>query len=395
MDGAPERGFATRAIHGQELPPVEQDAPSVPIYQTATFRFDSSEAFAETINFRRPGYTYTRGYGNPTLLAFERVMAELEGTESAISFASGMAAIHTVVTTLASSGDTVVASSELYGGTYSLFDSLLPRYGVDVRFVSPHDHDAVRAALGGAAFLYVETIANPNVTVADLEALGSVVGEAGVPSVVDNTFASPYLCNPASYGFDYVLHSATKYIGGHADLIGGVVCTTEERMAGLRATVIETGGTMAPLEAWLSMRGLMTLEIRMDRHSRTALELTSWLEGHPKVERVHYPGLPSHPQHEVARRELARGFGGMAAFEVVGGVDAGQRFCDALELAWVAASLGGIQTLVCHPASTTHRQLDPAARKAAGIADGLIRLSVGLEDLDDLRADFERALEKV
>ena len=395
MDGAPERGFATRAIHGQELPPVEQDAPSVPIYQTATFRFDSSEAFAETINFRRPGYTYTRGYGNPTLLAFERVMAELEGTESAISFASGMAAIHTVVTTLASSGDTVVASSELYGGTYSLFDSLLPRYGVDVRFVSPHDHDEVRAALGGAAFLYVETIANPNVTVADLEALGSVAGEAGVPSVVDNTFASPYLCNPASYGFDYVLHSATKYIGGHADLIGGVVCTTEERMAGLRATVIETGGTMAPLEAWLSMRGLMTLEIRMDRHSRTALELTSWLEGHPKVERVHYPGLPSHPQHEVARRELARGFGGMAAFEVVGGVDAGQRFCDALKLAWVAASLGGIQTLVCHPASTTHRQLDPAARKAAGIADGLIRLSVGLEDLDDLRADFERALEKV
>jgi cystathionine beta-lyase/cystathionine gamma-synthase len=395
MDGVPERGFATRAIHGQELPPVDQDAPSVPIYQTATFRFDTSEAFAETINFRRHGYTYTRGYGNPTLLAFERVMAELEGTESALSFASGMAAIHTVVTTLATSGDTIVASSELYGGTYALFDTVLPRYGIDVRFVSPHDHDAVRAALDGAAFLYLETIANPNVTVADLEALGRIAGEARVPSVVDNTFASPYLCNPAAYGFDYVLHSATKYIGGHADLIGGVVCTTEERMAGLRSTVIETGGTMAPLEAWLSMRGLMTLEIRMDRHSRTALELTSWLEGHPKVERVRYPGLPSHPHHEVAGRELTRGFGGMAAFEVVGGVDAGQRFCDALELAWVAASLGGIQTLVCHPASTTHRQLDPAAREAAGIADGLIRLSVGLEDLDDLKADFERALEKV
>jgi cystathionine beta-lyase/cystathionine gamma-synthase len=395
MDGVPQRGFATRAIHGQELPPVEQDAPSVPIYQTATFRFDTSEAFAETINFRRHGYTYTRGYGNPTLLAFERVMAELEGTGSALSFASGMAAIHTVATTLAASGDTVVASAELYGGTYSLFDTVLPRYGVEVRFVSPHDHDEVRAALAGAAFLYVETIANPNVTVADLEALGRLASEAGVPSVVDNTFASPYLCNPAAYGFDYVLHSATKYIGGHMDLIGGVVCTTEERMAGLRSTVIETGGTMAPLEAWLSMRGLMTLQVRMERHSRTALELTSWLESHPKVERVHYPGLPSHPQHAVARRELARGFGGMAAFEVVGGVDAGQRFCDALELAWVAASLGGIQTLVCHPASTTHRQLDPAAREAAGIADGLIRLSVGLEDLDDLKADFERALEKV
>jgi methionine-gamma-lyase len=395
MDGVPERGFATRAIHGQELPPVEQDAPSVPIYQTATFRFDTSEAFAETINFRRHGYTYTRGYGNPTLLAFERVMAELEGTESAISFASGMAAIHTVATTLAASGDTVVASAELYGGTYSLFDAVLPRYGVEVRFVSPHDHDALRAAIDGAAFLYVETIANPNVTVPDLEALGGIAREAGVPSVVDNTFASPYLCNPAAYGFDYVLHSATKYIGGHADLIGGVVCTTDDRMAGLRSTVIETGGTMAPLEAWLSMRGLMTLEVRMERHSRTALELTSWLEGHPKVERVHYPGLTSHPQHDVARRELARGFGGMAAFEVGGGVEAGQRFCDALELVWVAASLGGIQTLVCHPASTTHRQLDPTAREAAGIADGLIRLSVGLEDLDDLKSDLERALEKV
>jgi methionine-gamma-lyase len=253
----------------------------------------------------------------------------------------------------------------------------------------------VGAALDGAAFLYVETIANPNVTVADLEALGRIASDAGVPSVVDNTFASPYLCNPVAYGFDYVLHSATKYIGGHMDLIGGVVCTSEERMAGLRSTVIETGGTMAPLEAWLSMRGLMTLEVRMQRHSRTALELTTWLEAHPKVERVHYPGLPSHPHHAVAGRELAKGFGGMAAFEVIGGVEAGQRFCDALELAWVAASLGGIQTLVCHPASTTHRQLDPAAREAAGIVDGLIRLSVGLEDLDDLKADFDRALEKV
>jgi cystathionine beta-lyase/cystathionine gamma-synthase len=395
MDGVPGRGFATRAIHGQELPPVEQDAASVPIYQTATFRFDTSEAFAETNNFRRHGYTYTRGYGNPTLLAFERLMAELEGTESAFSFASGMAAVHTIVTTLAESGDAIVASTDLYGGTYALFHSTLPRYGIDVRFVSPHDHDAVRAALDGAVLMYVETIANPNVTVADLEAIGRIAREAGVPSVVDNTFASPYLCNPSAYGFDYVLHSATKYIGGHNDLIGGVVCTSEERMAGLRSTVIESGGTMAPLEAWLSMRGLMTLEIRMERHSRTALELATWLESHPKVDRVRYPGLASHPQHDVARRELVRGFGGMAAFEVVGGVAAGQRFCDALELVWIAASLGGVRTLVCHPASTTHRQLDRAAREAAGIADGLIRLSVGLENLDDLQVDLERALEKV
>jgi methionine-gamma-lyase len=322
-------------------------------------------------------------------------MAELEGTESALSFASGMAAIHTVATTLAASGDTIVASSELYGGTYSLFAHVLPRYGIDVRFVSPHDHDAVRAALAGSKLFYVETIANPNVTVADLEALGAVASEAGVASAVDNTFASPYLCSPAAFGFDYVLHSATKYVGGHNDLIGGVVCTTEERMAGLRSTVIETGGTMAPLEAWLSMRGLSTLQIRMDRHSESALALTTWLEAHPKISRVRYPGLSSHPQHDIAMRMLPRGFGGMAAFEVEGGVEAGQRFCDALELVWVAASLGGIHTLVCHAASTTHRQLDAEARRAAGIADGLIRLSVGLEDVEDLIQDVERALEKV
>lgn len=390
-----DRGFSTRAIHGQALPPVEQETPSVPIFQTSTFRFDTSDGFAETINFRRPGYTYTRGYGNPTLLAFERVMAELEGTESALSFASGMAAIHTVATTLAASGDTIVASSELYGGTYSLFAHVLPRYGIDVRFVSPHDRDAVRAALAGSKLFYVETIANPNVTVADLETLGAIASEAGVASAVDNTFASPYLCNPAAFGFDYVLHSATKYVGGHNDLIGGVVCTSEQRMAGLRSTVIETGGTMAPLEAWLSMRGLSTLRIRMDRHSESALALTTWLEGHPKITRVRYPGLSSHPQHDVALRLLPRGFGGMAAFEVEGGVEAGQRFCDALELVWVAASLGGIHTLVCHAASTTHRQLEAEARRAAGIADGLIRLSVGLEDVEDLIEDVERALEKV
>ena len=395
MPSGRERSFSTKAIHGQALPPVDQETPSVPIFQTSTFRFDTSDAFAETIHFRRPGYTYTRGYGNPTLLAFERVMAELEGTEAALSFASGMAAIHTVATTLAQRGDTVVATSELYGGTYSLFAHVLPRYGVNVRFVDGHDLDAVRAALPGAAFLYVETIANPNVGVCDLQALGAIASEAGVPSVVDNTFASPYLCNPVAFGFDYVLHSATKYIGGHNDLIGGIVCTSMQRLAALRATVIETGGTLAPLEAWLSMRGLSTLELRMERHCRSALELTTWLEGHPKVQRVHYPGLASHPQHELAGLLLPRGFGGMAAFEVVGGVDAGQRFCDSLELVWVAASLGGIHTLVCHAASTTHRQLDAKARRAAGIADGLIRLSVGLEDVDDLVEDIDRALEKV
>ena len=395
MDEDRKLGFATRAIHGARTPPVEQETPSVPIYQTATFRFEDSEAYAETIGFRRPGYTYTRGYGNPTLLAFETVMADLEGTGSAFSFASGMAAIHTVVTALAKAGDRIVASPELYGGAYSMFHKVLPRYGIDVTFVDPHDPDAVAEILPGAALFYVETIANPNVTVADLQALGGVCRNAGVPGVVDNTFASPALCTPARFGFDFVLHSATKYIGGHHDLTAGVVCCSEPDMARLRETVIETGGTMAPLEAWLAIRGLATLELRMERHSSNAHAIAAALQSHPKVEEVHYPGLPSHPQHEVALRQLTGGFGGMLAFEVRGGVEAGKRFCDALQLAWVATSLGGTTTLVGHAASTTHRQLDPEARRAAGIGDGLVRVSVGLEDPGDLLEDFERALVKV
>jgi len=388
-----KRGFSTRAIHFRP-PPIEQETPSVPIFQTSTFRFATSEDYAETISFRRPGYTYTRGYGNPTLLAFEEVMADLEGTESALSFASGMAAIHTVLTSVARSGDRVVASRELYGGAYSLLTKVLPRYGIDVTFVSPHDLDAVAGALPGAKLFYVETIANPTVTVADLEALGALCRAAGVAAAVDNTFASPYLCTPARFGFEYVVHSTTKYIGGHHDLIGGVVCTSETGMQRLREAVIETGGTMAPFEAWLAMRGLMTLELRMDRHSRNAQAVAEFLEAHPKAERVHFPGLASHPQHDVAERLLPKGFGGMLAFEVAGGVEAGMRFCDALEVAWVATSLGGTHSLVGHAASTTHRQLDPAARRAAGIADGLIRVSVGLEDVEDLIDDFGGALEK-
>jgi methionine-gamma-lyase len=388
-----KRGFNTRAVHGARLPNVEQDPASVPIFQTSTWRFDTSEEYADVISFRRPGYVYGRGYGNPTVQALESVMAELEGTEAAYGFASGMAAIHTVVTSLARSGDRVVASPELYGGTYSLFHEILPRYGIEVQFVSPHDPDAVATLLPGAALFYVETIANPVMTVADLTELGKRCRGAGVPAVVDNTFASPYLCNPAEVGFEFVVHSATKYIGGHHDLVGGIVCTSADRRTQLRKTALDTGGAMQPLEAWLSLRGLVTLSVRMERHCANAQAVAEFLTSHPKVDRVHYPGLPSHPHHEIARREL-RGFGGMLSFDVEGGVEAGMRFCDALELAWIATSLGGHKTLVGHAASTTHRQLDPEARRAAGISDGLVRVSIGLEDPEDVIADFDQALEK-
>jgi O-acetylhomoserine/O-acetylserine sulfhydrylase-like pyridoxal-dependent enzyme len=395
MEEGRDRGFATRAIHGAKLPPVEQDTPSVPIYQTSLYRFADSDDYAETIGFRKPGYTYTRGYGNPTLAAFESVMADLEGTEAAFSFASGMAAMHTVFTTLAAAGDRIVASNELYGGAYSLFTKIMPRYGIGVDLVDAHDLDVVVAALPGAAFFYVETIANPNVTVPDLEALGALCRARGVPAVVDNTFASPYLANPARWGFDFVLHSATKFVGGHHDLIGGVVCASADGCASLRDTVIDTGGTMAPFEAWLCMRGLVTLSLRMERHCASALRAAAFLEGHDKVERVSYPGLDSHPNRAVAQRLLPRGCGGVLAVEVADGVEGGKRFCDALEVAWVATSLGGAHTLVGHAASTTHRQMAPEARRRAGIADGLVRVSIGLEDPDDLLEDFDRALGKV
>jgi O-acetylhomoserine/O-acetylserine sulfhydrylase-like pyridoxal-dependent enzyme len=395
MDREREHGFSTRAVHGAKAPPIEQETPSVPIYQTSLYRFADSDDYADTISFRKHGYTYTRGYGNPTLDAFEERVAGLEGTEAAFSFASGMAAMHAVFTALASSGDRVVASNELYGGAYSLFTKVLPRYGVQVQLVDPHDVGRVADALPGAAFFYVETIANPNVTVADLTALGEAAAAADVPAVVDNTFATPYLCRPVEHGFDYVLHSATKYIGGHNDLIGGVVATGRAGRDRLRDTAIDTGGTMAPFDAWLAMRGLVTLPLRMVRHCANAFALATFLEGHPKVERVHYPGLASHPHHDVATRLLPAGCGGMLALEVAGGVDGGKAFCDALELAWVATSLGGAQTLVGHAASTTHRQLDPEARRRAGIADGLVRVSVGLEDVQDLIDDADRALEKV
>ena len=385
------RGFATRAVHA---PParLDQQPSSVPIHLASTFRFETSEDYAETIAFRRPGSTYSRGYGNPTVESFEAAIADLEGTEAAFGFASGMAAIHAVFTAAAGAGQRIVASRELYGGTYSLFTRVAPRYGIQVDLVDPHDHAAVAAALPGAALLYVETMANPNVTVADLERLGAIAVEAAVPAAVDNTFASPYLCNPARYGFEYVIHSATKYVGGHHDLIGGVVATSAAGRERLRLVGIDAGGTMSAFDAWLCLRGLMTLSLRMERHSATALEIARFLDGHPKVERVHHPGLPSHPQHHLAARLLPRGTGGMLSFDLRGGVEAGVRFCDALRLIWVATSLGGVHTLVGHAASTTHRQMEPAARRAAGVGDGLVRMSVGLEDAADLIADIDRAL---
>ena len=392
-DAEKRRRFQTRAVHTHRPPPPDQLSSSMPIFQSSTFRFETNEEFARAIRFDGPGYVYSRGYGNPTVDAFQSAMADLEESESAIGFASGLAAISSLFFTLTQQGSRVVAGTALYGGTVSILRSILPRYGVEATFVDPMDLDHVRDALPGADLFYCETIVNPTTTVPDLAALAGLCKDAGVVSAVDNTFASPYLCNPVALGFDVSIHSATKYIGGHADLIGGVACTSEELFRRLRDTLIDLGGSMQPLEAWLCLRGLATLSLRMEHHCASAAKLAEALASHPAVLRVSYPGLADHPQHEIATRQL-RGFGGTLAFEVAGGLESGSRVAEALELGWIGGSLGSVMTLVAHPASTTHRQVDPEVRREAGIGDGLLRVAVGLEDADDLVEDFVRALDK-
>jgi cystathionine beta-lyase/cystathionine gamma-synthase len=386
-------GFTTRALR-TEMDLGDARPLSTPIFQTATYSFEDPEVLADLIRRGKDaGFVYTRWH-NPTRAALEEVLADLEGGERAVSFSSGMAAISTVLLALTKAGDHVVASPYLYGGTFSLLSQLLPRWGIETTLAKSHAvGDLLSAFRPETVVCYVETIGNPALAVADLEAIGTACRDRGVRLVVDNTFASPYLCNPLAFGADVVAHSTTKYIGGHSDLTGGIAVGDAETMKEVREVVIDLGGVANALEAWLTLRGLQTLALRMDRHSQTALALASMLEEHEKVERVWYPGLPSHPDHAVARRVL-RGFSGMVAFELAGGLDAGRRFQEALELALVGPSLGGTRTLVVHAASVTHTQLTPDDRKSAGISEGLVRVSVGIEDPEDLLDDFSRALEK-
>jgi methionine-gamma-lyase len=269
-DPGKRRRFQTRTVHPHRPALPEQLSSSVPIFQSSTFRFETNEEFARAIRFDGPGYVYSRGYGNPTVDAFQSAMADLEESESAIGFASGMAAISSLFLTVANAGSRIVAGTALYGGTVSMLRHVLPRFGIETTFVDPTDLDQVRDALPGADLFYCETIVNPTTMVSDLASLAGLCREAGVLSAVDNTFASPYLCNPVTLGFDVALHSATKYIGGHADLIGGVACTNEDLFRTLRATLIDLGGSMQPLEAWLCLRGLSTLALRMEHHCASA-----------------------------------------------------------------------------------------------------------------------------
>jgi cystathionine beta-lyase/cystathionine gamma-synthase len=386
-------GFSTRAIKAATTAPhVKQVPSSVPIYQAAAFSTADAAELGDVLTGATPGYAYSR-IDNPTTAALGNAVAELEGAEAGLAFATGMAAIHAAIVSVVHAGQTIVATRAVYGTTRDLLVSVLSGLGIATEFVDPRDLGAVDAALArtGAPVLYVETISNPTIVVSDLAALAEVAHLRGALLLVDNTFASPYACRPIELGADLVMHSATKYLSGHGDVLAGVVVGSHERIAAIRPILVDVGGALAPLAAFLVLRGLPTLAIRMERHTETALELAAWLAGQNGVERVHYPGLPGDPSHSVAVRQL-HVFGGMLAFELSGGREAGRAFLDAMVVAERTASLGAFRTITTAPPSTTHRQLDEAALREAGIAPGLLRCSIGLEDVEDLRADMELGL---
>jgi methionine-gamma-lyase len=389
------RGFSTRAIRAaSRAPKVGQTPTSVPIYQTATFASADTDELGRVLADSRAGYAYAR-ISNPTTSALGSAYAELAGGEAGMALASGMGAIHASIASIVRAGDRIVAPIAAYGSTRTQLLRVFGGFGVRVDIVDTTDIDAVAEALAAAPtrLLYAETIANPTTHVTDHAALAELAHRHGAVYVVDNTFASPYVCRPLELGADLVAESGTKYLGGHSDVIAGVVAGSSERIAAVERFQIDTGATLGPLEAFLVLRGILTLAIRVERHARTAAALAAWLERQDGVASVLYPGLPSHPQHDVALRQFRPDVaGGMLAFEVAGGRVAGRALIDALRLPELTASLGSVHTMVVHPPSTSHRQSTEAELLEAGITPGLLRVSVGLEDLEDLQADLADGL---
>lgn len=368
---------------------------SVPIVQTSSFGFESVESMESAMAQPGTGYVYSR-VQNPTVDAMERGVAELEGADAAVGFASGMAAIHGALLAELSGGDHMVAPASFYGGAYGLFERVFTRIGIEVTYVEDASVDGFRSAMRpNTRVLYAETIGNPRLAVPDLEGLGALARSADARLVVDSTLASPAVSRPLERGADIIIHSASKYLGGHGDLIGGVVAGDGQRMRRVRLMAIDAGGCMAPFVAWLVLRGLKTLPLRMGQHQASALAVARYLAGHPKVRTCHYPGLASHPDHDRARRVLDGGFGGVVAFELGGGDEAATQLANGLTLFARAGSLGDTHSLVIQPAMASHRTLSPEARLRAGIGPGFVRLSIGLEDGEDLVADLERALDSL
>lgn len=394
------RSIYTQAVHAGERGPRPDFTPvSTPIYHTVGYVYDSMDDLEAIFEGTRPGYVYPR-YGTPTNEALEQAIAALEGGEAALSFASGMAAIHAaLLATGVRTGGAVVAAQELYGTTYSLLDHLFRELGVRVRFVDITDMSAVEQAVEEfqPKALLCEIISNPLLKVANVPWLAEVAHAHGAELLVDNTFATPYLYRPLADGADYVIHSTTKYLGGHGDVMGGAVVTSAANRERLFEVAKMVGGVLGPTEAWLTLRGIKTLPLRMAQHCRNAMAVARWLAEHPRILRVNYPGLASHPQHELAAHLFrGNGFGGMISFEIA---DADRatvfRFMEALELILPATTLGDVYSLTLHPASSSHRALTPEQRAQVGIGEGLVRLSVGIEAASDIIADLEQALAQI
>lgn len=389
--------MATRAIHHGYDPSAHDGALSPPLFMTSTFVFDSAEAGAAMFAGTAPGHVYSR-ISNPTLDLLERRCASLENAEAGLALASGMGAICAVMWTFLSPGDEVLTDQTLYGCTFAFLRDGLARFGITVTHVDMTDPQAVADAITPATrIIYFETPANPNMRLVDITAIAGVAASApastNVKLVVDNTYATPILTRPIELGADIVVHSATKYLGGHGDLVGGIAVGRAEDMARVRMQGLKdlTGAVMSPFNAMLLLRGIKTLKLRMTEHCANAAAVARYLEGHAGVAKVHYPGLESFPQHELAKRQMP-GFGAMIAFELADGLEAGRRMMNRLSLIRRAVSLGDTESLIQHPASMTHSTYTPEERAAHGIPEGLIRLSVGIEDVADIIADLDQAL---
>ncbi len=388
------KGFATKLVHAGDPPDVYGSAVT-PIYQTSTFAFESAAQGAARFAGQEQGYIYTR-LSNPTIKALEDKLAELEGGYGAVALASGMAAVSTAYTTFLRQGDHMISAQAVYGPSRALAETLFAGFGVETTFVDTSDIANIKAAIRpNTRLLYLETPANPTMSITDIAAASSLAHEHGIITVVDNTFSSPYLQRPLALGADVVLHSLTKFINGHADIVGGALIAREEDIyRKLHHNMVLLGSNMDPHQAFLVTRGVKTLALRIEKAQASARQIATWLESHPQIDWVLYPGLPSFAQYELATRQMD-GPGTMMSFGVKGGLQAGITLMNEVKLALLAVSLGGVETLIQHPASMTHAGLSPEARAAAGIPDEMVRFSVGIEDVEDIIADLEQALTKV
>jgi len=379
-------GFSTRAIHAGQEPDPLTGAVTVPLYQTSTY---AQEGIGQ-----HKGFEYARTQ-NPTRFAWEASMANLEQGCAGFAFGSGMAAIDAVMRLL-SSGDHVICAEDMYGGTFRLFDKVLKRYGIEFSVVDMTNHDAVKSAIqpGKTTMIYTESPTNPMMKLTDIAALASIAHDAHALLIVDNTFASPYAQQPITLGADIVLHSATKYLGGHSDLVSGIVVAKEEHIADqLRFIQNAAGAVPGPMECWLCLRSIKTLSVRMKQHEENAKAIAAFCSRHPAIQATHYPGLPTHPQHALAKQQMT-GFGGMISIEL-GSLEKAKAFTTSVKLFTLAESLGGVESLVCHPVSMTHGSIPKEQRERLGITEGLVRLSVGIEDKEDLMTDIANALDAI